>query len=506
MKEKLHLSCYSMILPLKEKSDWLLCNGVYGAYDVIPGEEAGILREHPENLTESRSAELAARGHLTAKSPEEEQTDARLLSRCWWLVPYRSLIDLVLMPTYNCNFRCEYCFERQRLEKGQAWLSRRMTEETWEAIVKQMDAFRAQRRHIRNVFLYGGEPLLSANRSIVEKMVQACRERSIRIICVSNGYELDRFLDLLADAPMDFIQITVDGPAEVHDARRFLAGGGGSFERIMENVRKALDRGLTIQMRTNVNRQNLASALELPAEYARRGFLDHPLFRWHLKATIGCFEDDPANAISEMEILQAFLDRGWSEEQALPHCAAFSAQAHRIQSAFSEESYPHLYPAACGAESDMLVADPDGVLYTCWDVVSMEEYAVGTLDRETGRFLYQPSFAKWRNRTADRMPECRECPIMMICGGGCAIEAEKAAGSLDSGFCGSAREVFEKTAPIICGAYYRQTGKRELSASWYDLLGNLTGEERKILSETMSQREGMEILKAHMNRREAIFR
>ena len=26
------------------------------------------------------------------------------------------------MPTYNCNFRCDYCYERKRLEKGGEWL------------------------------------------------------------------------------------------------------------------------------------------------------------------------------------------------------------------------------------------------------------------------------------------------------------------------------------------------------------------------------------------------
>ena len=51
-KDGLHMSRYSLLLPLPEKAgeNRLLMNGVYGAYDVIPEEEAACLREDPALL------------------------------------------------------------------------------------------------------------------------------------------------------------------------------------------------------------------------------------------------------------------------------------------------------------------------------------------------------------------------------------------------------------------------------------------------------------------------
>ena len=81
------------------------------------------------------------------------------------------------------------------------------------------------------------------------------------LIAITNGYELDAFLDLLKQIPFSSLQITVDGPEAVHDSRRYLAGGQGSYRRIMENIEKALAIGVSIHLRVNVNRSNLDSAL-----------------------------------------------------------------------------------------------------------------------------------------------------------------------------------------------------------------------------------------------------
>ncbi len=55
----------------------------------------------------------------------------------------------------------------------------------------------------------------------------------MQVALVTNGYDLAAFLPRLAQGPVKEVQVTLDGPAPVHDRRRPHAGGGGTFERIV---------------------------------------------------------------------------------------------------------------------------------------------------------------------------------------------------------------------------------------------------------------------------------
>ena len=107
---------------------------------------------------------------------------------------------------------------------------------------------------------------MASNRPQVEEIVNGCKKRGIEMVCVTNGYDLDKYIDLIKEVKFDFIQVTVDGPKQVHDKRRILAGGQGSYDRIMKNVELALKAGIRIHLRTNINRSNLESSMELVNE------------------------------------------------------------------------------------------------------------------------------------------------------------------------------------------------------------------------------------------------
>ncbi len=512
MESNYRVSTYETILPLPgEPSMAVAVNGLYGAVDILPAEESQILEASGKqaallkSLSEGTAERLLLRGHLVPDREGWEEENMRILSRIHWLIPWQKFTDLVIMPTYNCNFRCEYCFERARLDRGAAWLNRRMSAETMEGLFRQIEAFQARGIVVRRAVLYGGEPLLRSNRETVGEIIRRLKDRGIHLAAVTNGYDLDAFLDLLPRELTDFLQITVDGPAPVHDSRRYLAGGQGTFERIMRNIRLALDRGLPVQVRTNVNRANLTEALSLREEYRTRGFLGDPGFHYYYKATLGCYEEDPGNAITDEEIYQAMLSAGMDQREAIEHCRVHLAMARFAAGAFSGESYPQLRPAFCGAHSDMIVVDPDGDLYACWDMVSMEEHTVGFLDAEAGRFRYHFNLPKWRNRTVDHIEDCRRCPAVMLCGGGCAVEAEALHGDRMRGYCGSTKEALSDVLPLYCREEYRRSGRLSLSLSFYDLFRSVTEAERETLLTSVDSGQVWEIVKKHMTGAEKIF-
>ncbi len=512
MEKRFRVSGYELVFPfLRDKNRCAAVNGLYGAFDVVTAGEAEILRRGKENpeilqeLPEETFDRLAQRGHLVRETAEEETEHVRILSRMYWLIPYRGNLDLVILPTYNCNFRCEYCFERARLERGQEWLSRRMTPETADAIFRQMEAFHAKGVQLRSCTLYGGEPLLSTNREMVSRIVERAEALKMNLMCVTNGYELDRYIDLLKGHPFLFLQVTVDGVGKTHDARRFLAGGQGTYDRIMDNIGLALDNGIQIHVRVNVNRSNLESAMALPEAFRERGFTVHKEFRYYFKATTACFEENPENAITEEELFRVLLDRGICTDTDFSHSRIYNEVAARFFKAMKRESYPAFSPAHCGAESGMIVADPEGTLYPCWDLVSMEEYAIGFTDVERGRFLFNFDLSKWRTRTVDNMPECRICPYLMFCGGGCAAEGLLGSGNLKKGICGGIPGAFDFTAPRISERMFEENGVLSQTLSLYPLFRDLSPEMRERLLTTTDQEEAVRFLKERLMESTAIF-
>lgn len=512
MKTGFRVSCYELLYPFPHRPEFFAAvNGLYGAYDVITAEEAGILekaREKPSMLAalapETRNR-LSHRGHLVSESPEEERENVRIMSRIYWLMAYQGSTDLVILPTYNCNFRCEYCFERARLEKGSSWLSRTMTSGMADAIFRQMEAYQKRGIRLKRCFLYGGEPLLQTNREIVSEIIGHAERLGMKLACVTNGYELDHFIDLLKDHSFSFLQITVDGVGETHDARRYLAGGQGTYERIMDNISLALHNGISVHLRINVNRSNLESAMHLPEAFRERGFMDQPGFHYYFKATTACFEDDPANAITEQELFRMLCDSGIVTPEDVSHSRVYYDMASRVMRALKKETYPPLSPAHCGAESNMLVVDPEGVIYACWDLVSMEEHAIGFTDEASGRFLFNFDFSKWRTRTVDNMQECAVCPYLMVCGGGCATESLYGYGDMRKGTCGSVREAFDYAASRICEKRFGHDGERIQSLSLYDLFDGLSPEERQTLSETIDTEVCKRILRSRLKASDHYF-
>ena len=107
-------------------------NGLYGAVDIVPSEEAELITQAKndssllERLSSSRLETLIERGHIVS-SQEQEAQDMRIISRLHTLLKGRGGVGLILMPTYDCNLRCVYCYERHRLERGQEWLEHNMT-------------------------------------------------------------------------------------------------------------------------------------------------------------------------------------------------------------------------------------------------------------------------------------------------------------------------------------------------------------------------------------------
>ena len=343
----LHISKYEIVLPLVSENgveieDFaLLVNGIYGAFDVVekPTAEkiiAGDISALPPALCER----LLFRGHITRKDEAMELADALLIGRIAAKLYSEPRLVAVIMPTYDCNFRCPYCFERHRLGRGSEWLAAVMEPSMVKAIFASLAREQERGRHIDSLVLFGGEPFLTPNRAIVKDICERARGLGIPIRAITNGYEMDAFLDLITEYQLFDLQISVDGLAEAHDRHRRHKNGHPTYGRIMENIALALERGVPVNLRVNVNRQNIGGLGALIRDIEERGLHRYSQFSYSFKAVEESTQS-PTH-VTDREVLDAIIaaDPQGSELSAIEYEGMYGDMALGLRCAMTKEMIP----------------------------------------------------------------------------------------------------------------------------------------------------------------------
>jgi uncharacterized protein len=166
-----------------------------------------------------------------------------------------AVLHLILLPTEGCNFRCVYCYEDFRLS--------RMPREIVGG-VKRFLTLRFPELLRLDVSWFGGEPLLAPDIVLdvldhVGRLRGEHPEVAFSSDVTTNAYALDLALfDRLVELGVESFQITLDGTAARHDAKRRRADGRGTFDAIWSNllaIRSSSTPG-EIMLRLHVDRTN----------------------------------------------------------------------------------------------------------------------------------------------------------------------------------------------------------------------------------------------------------
>jgi len=449
------VSKYNIYLKMKKTpGKSLLIQGNRGSFDSVDDSIAEILEkgEKDSSVLDSISSEnveiLSKRGYITELSEEEEYEFVKKVSHTLNNIS-RKNISITIMPTYNCNFRCEYCFEQNLLSKGNEWLSGKMTTELVDAIFEQLKKYKNNGLKVGSVYLFGGEPLLRTNKDIVAYICERCQEQEIPISCISNGYDLDEYIDLINKYKFQSIQITVDGIKEEHDKRRFLVGGQGSYDKIKANISLALENGINIVLRTNVNKKNTQAIQALLDEYKKEGWIGKENFHYYFKATLRCYEK-MENSLSDVELMGQLVEYFGEDESRFQFNSIYKGLAERINYMFQNNSFAPMRSGYCGANTGMYTVDPYGDIYPCWDVLAQEECRIGKVDIEKGEFILNDTHKDWKERTVDRIDDCKKCKYMLFCGGGCSAQAIVMNNDMNKVFCDDFERIFDEVVVEVC--------------------------------------------------------
>jgi uncharacterized protein len=219
-----------------------------------------------------------------------------------------AVLNLILLPTEKCNFRCTYCYEQFAVG--------RMQPDTILGIRRLLER-RAPGLSFLDIEWFGGEPMLASD--IVEDVSAHCcalAERYPRLSysagMTTNGYFLDEAAaHRLHQVGIRRYQISIDGPDEWHNTTRILANGKGSFDTIWNNLLSLRETPLDLEilLRIHLTPQN-ANAMPDFLDLIKTTFLEDPRFSVFLKAIarLGGPNNDRIETLSNAE-LPNLLDR-----------------------------------------------------------------------------------------------------------------------------------------------------------------------------------------------------
>lgn len=312
---------------------------------------------------------------------------------------------LTIVTSLGCNFDCPYCFEA----KHPSILNEDVEEQILQVLEDQLCGIKDF-----HVTWFGGEPLVGKKPllSLSDAFIQRCDSAGVNYSAsiITNGFLLsNETCRQLADRRVTRVQVGLDGPPEVHNRMRPLAGGKGSFVQILRNLHYAVNH-FSVSVRVNLDRHNLDDVEGLFRILAAEG----------LNGKLAVY---PAQIVS--------IDQGTPTPSAFwkPACLTkreFSDAEQSFFSAaqrygFNSQLLPKPTATPCTAvRANELVVGSKGELYKCWDSVGSPSQVIGhirdyrDLNGRLQRWLKYDPFAN---------AECRACIALPVCMGGCASHA-----------------------------------------------------------------------------------
>ena len=215
------------------------------------------------------------------------------------------ILELTILPTEQCNFRCVYCYED--FKPG------RMNPEIVDAIKALMKKRAPGLDHLR-IGWFGGEPLLAKDIVLeISSYAMSLAQGSTGLFYDSgmstNGYFLDcDVADQLTSCGVTEFQVSLDGPATYHDKVRLQRNGRRTFHRIWTNLLELRRSSLKfkINLRVHLSKDNIDVIGGL-IEDLKKHFCHDERFQFFFKsivplggsndASLNCFDDQESRRI-----------------------------------------------------------------------------------------------------------------------------------------------------------------------------------------------------------------
>lgn len=406
----------------------MLVHGYTGAIDILNQQIVQYLYDNKNNLSKDSFPysdniwnQLCNRGYLTNKSFEEEILHVQKMADLLHRLNIKSKKSFGFLISYNCNFRCPYCYEAKISNFGNHWslktFDKKLVDEAYEAMCFIEPS---KKLHSKSILLYGGEPLLKENRDIVEYIVEKGYALGYVFSAITNGYDLDSYIDLLSPDKIAALQITIDGCKESHDKTRKHKDGYSTFDKIISNIKIALEKQIHLTVRMNCTENNIEDISHLKDIFKSAGFYTYKGFYFYSALTYDYLQeykskDSFANSLKFMRRLN-FVNQ-------LQKNASYNFEdegfERKLTDAILGDKRMLFSPTYCAAFSGSYLFDPNHNIYSCWESLGRPEAVVGHY--EASMVQFNATLEGMHSYNIGKSEKCRKCKFVFLCRGGCPM-------------------------------------------------------------------------------------
>jgi uncharacterized protein len=359
-----------------------------------------------------------------------------------------SELNITLLTTLQCNFACDYCFQGDHgdYNKFASKMSLETAGRVAEWIERELDRMQPEKLVLT---FFGGEPLLNlpVMYQLAARAWDATAARGIPMYTnvITNGLLLtEDVVDRMLPFGLNGIKITLDGDKETHDRMRPLRGGQGTFDRIVENIKRVAGR-CPIAIGGNFDETSVDSFPALLDFLKAQDFADNlvkvnfkPVVRTKIieKPPKGFLSLTPVGANGKPLNGVCMTSAGAGGGSACDNCDFMDDKMSFLR----EETKQHGFPTADGVHNGPChvhkqhahTIGPDGSLYACPGFTGELSQSTGHID---GRHEAVRDETRARFDRLDPWKDCGDCAFIPVCAGGCVAASHSQLGDMNLPTC-----------------------------------------------------------------------
>jgi uncharacterized protein len=336
-----------------------------------------------------------------------------------------------IFVTQRCNLGCKYCSAQAGSDMPHLdpAVARRAIDQ----------AFLLPANLPLAIEIAGGEPFV--NFKLFSELVIYIERKSVElgrhvsIYTQTNGTTVTpKIVDFL-QAHKISVGVSIDGPADLHDAARPRANGKDSFGQVMKGISLLRRGGIRFGMIAVLTRHNAKHPFRMVEFFSEIGARTVKINPVNLIGDADLTWDSIGiNGDEYYEFLDSFLDYTLDagiklKEANLAECVkniVFRIHEYRCMR------------SNCGAGKSFFVVDAKGHIYPCAHSTAIPSWRLGSIAdaEDAGGFIALSEKSETvdaiARRRVDEMPATSSCRWRHFCEGGCAVNSFKAHGRIES--------------------------------------------------------------------------
>ncbi len=313
------------------------------------------------------------------------------------------LLSVVIVPTYHCNLDCAYCYEKLSYSAVDHTI---MNEKVQDSICRWISKNLYGVEKLE-VFWHGGEPLVALDvvKRLGGMLKKLTAERKIEYSSKmsTNGYLFTESVAKdLKELGITQYKMSMDGCRENHDYRKRHKDGSATYDTILGNIEKSIDHIDEIDLRINIDKEDLPDAYDLMKILEQKGL--HGKVIPHLG--------------KPREFTDRVNDKSFTKEEFGCEAVHYSLLQGIGPKEFSRKDCFCLVN-----QLNSIIVDSHGTLFKCVSDTG-DGQSCGKL-KEDGTLEYNKNFYAHGINNPLESAQCEQCPYLPICIGECAYDRKE---------------------------------------------------------------------------------